>query len=86
MPVYIICMGPLKQQILELYPACGRYVVADVVLYCRLNKALYGCVQASKLWYEKRKKFLWLQGYVHRDVDPCVLKEGSKRYAYLLLP
>jgi hypothetical protein len=56
---------------------------ADGVLYCRLNKALYGCVQASNLWYyEKLKKFLQLQGFMHRDMDPCIFRKGK---VYLLL-
>jgi hypothetical protein len=37
-------MGPLRKQILDLYPAYKKYIGADGILYCKLNKALYGCV------------------------------------------
>jgi hypothetical protein len=49
-PVYIKCGGNLKKQILGIYPAFSKYVGPDGLLYCKLKKALYGCVQASKLW------------------------------------
>ncbi len=84
-PVYIKCGGNLKKQILSIYPALSKYVGSDGMLYCKLKKALYGCVQASKLWYEKLKVFLREQGYVHGDVDPCVFKKVADGNVYLLL-
>jgi hypothetical protein len=84
-PVYIRCTGGLKAQILQMYPEYSKYVGSDGVLYCKLKKALYGCVQASKLWYEKLKVFLAGQGYVHGDVDPCVFRRVVGGKVYLLL-
>jgi hypothetical protein len=52
-PVYIRCNKKLMQLITEVIPGIRRHVCQDGTLYCRLLKALYGCVQASKLWYEK---------------------------------
>jgi hypothetical protein len=52
-PVYVQCRGRLKDTIPKILPHLEKYVSRDGVLYCRLKKALYGCVQASKLWYEK---------------------------------
>ena len=57
-PVYVQCRGKLKDMVLKVLPDLGQYVGSDGVLYCRLKKALYGCVQASKLWYEKLRAFL----------------------------
>jgi hypothetical protein len=84
-PVYIKCGGNLKKQILGIYPALSKYVGSDGMLYCKLKKALYGCVQASKLWYKKLKFFLREQGYIHGDVDPCVFKKVVDGNVYLLL-
>jgi hypothetical protein len=64
MPVYIKCTWQLRDLILDLYPEYSKYVGKDGVLYCMLLKALYRCVQASKLWYEKVSKFLESLGYV----------------------
>jgi hypothetical protein len=52
-PVYIKCTWQLRDLILDLYPKYEKYIGKDGVLYCKLLKALYGCVQASKLWYER---------------------------------
>jgi hypothetical protein len=52
-PVYVQCRGKLKDLILRVLPELKKYVDDDGVLYCKLHKALYSCVQASKLWYEK---------------------------------
>jgi hypothetical protein len=62
MPVYIKCRGKLKDLVLETYPEYKKYVGADCILYCKMKKVLYGCVQASKLWYEKLRSFLRTQG------------------------
>ncbi len=60
--MYIKCRGRVKDLILETYLAYRIYVGQDGILYCRLRKVLYGCVQASKLWYEKLRSFLLKQG------------------------
>jgi len=57
-PVYICCNKKSTQLITEVIPGIRRYVCQVGMLYCRLLKALYGCVQASKLWYENLIGFL----------------------------
>jgi hypothetical protein len=84
-PVYIKCRGKLKDLILEMYPEYRKYVGGDRILYCRLKKALYGCVQASKLWYERLRRFLLKQGYVCSEVDPCLFRRVVGDDIYLLV-
>eukprot|EP00590_Aulacoseira_subarctica_P002999 CAMPEP_0172416062 /NCGR_PEP_ID=MMETSP1064-20121228/2499_1 /TAXON_ID=202472 /ORGANISM="Aulacoseira subarctica , Strain CCAP 1002/5" /LENGTH=671 /DNA_ID=CAMNT_0013153423 /DNA_START=324 /DNA_END=2338 /DNA_ORIENTATION=+ len=73
-PLYIRCNKDLTKLIVEVLPGIKKYVTKDGVLFCRLMKALYGCVQASKLWFNKLTKFLRAQGYEHSPTDPCVNK------------
>jgi len=82
-PVYIKCTQ-LGDLILDLYPEYKKSLGKDRVLYCKLLKALYGCVQASKLWYEKVRKFLESLGYVRGEVDPCVFRRVVGEKVYLL--
>jgi hypothetical protein len=84
-PVYIKCRGRLRDLILEAYPVYKKYVGQDGILDCRLKKALYGCVQASKLWYEKLRSFLLKQGYVCSEVDPCLFRKVLGDRVYLLV-
>jgi hypothetical protein len=84
-PVYIKCRGRLKDLALETYPEYKKYVGADRILYCKLKKALYGCVQASKLWYEKLRSFLRTQGYVCSEVDLCLFRRVVGDEIYLLV-
>ena len=48
-PVYMQCRGKLKDLILRVLTELKKYVGDDGVLYCKLCKALYGCVQVTKL-------------------------------------
>jgi len=59
----------------ELLPAIKKYVTADGILYCQLLKPLDGCVQASRLWYNKLNKFLRSLGYKALPTDPCVMRK-----------
>jgi hypothetical protein len=60
-------------------------VSKDGRLYCKLLKALYGCVQASKLLFEKLMKVLREKGYQHSPTDPCVMRCVVGDVVYLLL-
>jgi hypothetical protein len=84
-PVYIRCNKKLTQLITEVIPGIRRYVCQDGTLYCRLLKALYGCVQASKLWYEKLIGFLEGLGYERCPVEPCVMRRVVEGVVYTLL-
>ena len=54
-------------------------------LYYHLLKALYGCIEASKLWYNKLMKMLIAQGYEQSQIDPCVLRRIDNEKISLLL-
>ena len=44
-------------------------------LIVRLDKALYGCVQSAKLWYQKLTNTLKGIGFVPNAVDHCVMNK-----------
>ena len=45
------------------------------VTYVKLNKALYGTVQAAKLWYEKLSGVLRSDGFVPNPYDQCLFNK-----------
>jgi hypothetical protein len=59
-------------------PATGK-------LYVKLDKALYGTLDAAKLWYERLSGFLKLKGFVPNAVDPCVFNKIIKGVQITLL-
>ena len=84
-PLYICCDKELTPLIVEQLPGLKKYVTSDGKLYCRLLKALYGCVQAGKLWYNKLTRFLRMQGYETCPTDPCVMRKVEDGTIYLSL-
>jgi hypothetical protein len=84
-PVYIQCRGKLKDMILRVRPDLAKYVGKDRVLYGKLLKALYGCVQASRLWYEKLKDVLLGLGYTQSETDRCIFRKIVNERVYLLV-
>jgi hypothetical protein len=70
------CTGKLRDRILEMFPKLGKYIGADRVLYRVLRKALYGCVQASKLWFLKLTEFLKRVGYKNSEEEPCIFRQN----------
>ncbi len=84
-PVFITCDKRLTKLIVEVLPGLKKYVQKDGVMYCRLLKALYGCVQASKLWFNKLTRVLRREGYEHNPVDPCVMRQIVGERVFLLL-
>ena len=49
-----------------------QFVEHDGTIVVHLNKALYGCVKSSMLWYQTLTSFLMECGYVQNPYDPCV--------------
>jgi len=83
-PVYVQCRGRLKDLILKVIPELSQYAGSESVLYCHLCKALYGCVQASKLWYERLHKFITSLGYEQSETEPCVFRKVVRERVYLI--
>ena len=84
-PVYMRCNKDLTRLIVEIYPHLEKFVSKSGYLYCLLLKALYGCVQASKLWFDKLIEFLKREGYEQSPIDPCVLRRVDDNKVWLLL-
>lgn len=58
--------------LLKVAPQLSVFVSSNGRMVCRLNKALYGCVQSAKLWFEKIKGILVGLKFVQNAYDLCV--------------
>jgi hypothetical protein len=72
----IMELEPLLVSILKrIAPEVIPYVDENGKLLVKLNKALYGTLDAAKLWYEKLTGVLTKMGFVANLVDPCVMNK-----------
>jgi hypothetical protein len=85
-PTYVRLDPKITKYAVSLYPEYAKWVEPDGCLYTILLKALYGCVQASALWYQLIRRFLEELLYVVSPTDPCVfVRQVGGRIFILLL-
>jgi hypothetical protein len=73
----VVLLDRLNTSILvKIRPEYAPYVREDGTLLMSLEKALYGLVQAARLWYDKLCSVLKAEGYVMNPCDPCVWNKG----------
>jgi hypothetical protein len=71
-PRYVKMTGLLVQILVKLKPEWRRYVNDKGVLILELKKALYGLIEASRLWNEELTKTLTSAGFTQSVMDPCL--------------
>ena len=83
--VYMRVRQKVVAYLLVMYPEYAEYVQADVSVVTLLLEAMYGCVQASKLWYKLLIRVLTGAGYVVSETDPCVLRRVVDGMTFVIL-
>ena len=58
-----------------LEPEYAKYVREDGSMIIELAKALYGCIESAKLWYNDLSGFLELQGFIKNPYDQCIFSK-----------
>jgi hypothetical protein len=56
-------------------PNYEEFICPDGTIVVKLQKALYGCVQSAKLWYDMLVKYLVSEGFTPNPIDPCVFNK-----------
>ena len=59
--------------LIKIDPSYRQFLNDRGEMVVKLKKALYGCLQSAKLWFELLVKELKAFGYEQNAVDPCVL-------------
>ncbi len=75
--VLMVLKGELAEMMIQIAPQTYRkYVTVDtkgtLILYVKLQKALYGLIRASLLFYRKLRKELEQYGFDVNPYDLCI--------------
>ena len=70
-PVLVNILKKIQPEVEPFIDEKGRVLV-------KLNKAMYGTLDAAKIWYEKLTGVLRDMGFVPNKVDPCVMNKTIK--------
>jgi len=68
----------LSGMLVQLDSRYTNYKMTDGTLIVRLKKALYGCVESAKLWYEHISSTLRSFGFMANPQDRCVFNQSYK--------
>ena len=63
--------------LIKIRPEYKQYLTEQGTMVVRLDKALYGCVESAKLWYDDISRTLTELGFVRNPVDLCVFNKGT---------
>ena len=74
----VMMLDPTLSTLLEqLDPSVKASKDSHGKLYVKLKRALYGCVQSAKLWYDKLKAVLIADGFTPNDYDGCLFNKAT---------
>ena len=87
----MVLKGDLSDMMVQIAPEVYRkYIMTDKkgtrVLYVKLQKALYGLMRASLLFYRKLRKEFKEYGLIVNSYNPCVaniMTKGGKQLAVI---
>ena len=66
----------LASMLCELVPTYSRFLMKDGRIVVKLDKALYGCIESAKLWYQHLKGTLEGLGFVPNPEEGCCFNRG----------
>jgi hypothetical protein len=73
--VFVI-LDPVNSKILSSIDASVKqYMDERGRVVAKLKKALYGCITAAKLWFDKLSEILRKKGFINNPCDPCVMNK-----------
>jgi hypothetical protein len=85
-PIYMKLDPKIVKYTKEMYPELDEFQWKDQCVYMIMLKAMYGCVQASALWYVLIRSEFEKMGYTVSDTDKCIfIKPVGKDKIFTLL-
>jgi hypothetical protein len=60
----------------RIKPEYDKYLRTDGTMIVKLNKALYGCVESAKLWYDTFANAIRSYGFIPNELEPCIFNKN----------
>jgi len=76
--IIILLDSVVTKEYLKIRKDAANFVNHKGELYCKLNRALYGTIEAAKAWYDNISSFLERIGFVKNKIDTCVFNKDIK--------
>ena len=76
--LYMRIDSTLAAILVDLDESYKDYLLDDGSLIVKLEKALYGCIESAKLWYELLAETLVEYGLIRSNYDPCLFYDLSR--------
>jgi hypothetical protein len=73
--VYMELDSTMVSLLIDIDPLYKTYVRPNGSIVVLLVKALYGCIESAKLWFDLISSFLKDNGFKSNPIDPCVLNK-----------
>jgi hypothetical protein len=70
--VFMTLQPSIASILVKIEPKYKEYIRGDGSLVVKLNKALYGCIESSRLWYDDLSLLLRESGFRENALDKCV--------------
>ena len=70
--VYMTLKKALVDIIVTLDPSYSEFINQKGDIVVKLDKALYGCVESARLWFNDVSSHLKSLEFMQSEVDPCV--------------
>ena len=68
----------MTSMLMELDPSYEKHCETDHTVVVRIDRALYGCVEASLLWYNDLKSKFTADSFVENPYDRCMFNKIGK--------
>jgi hypothetical protein len=61
--------------LIQIDPSYEKFMRSNGTMVVQLEKALYGCIESAKLWYDLLAVTLESDGYIKNSIDGCVFNK-----------
>jgi hypothetical protein len=65
----------MAKRLVVIKPEWGGYVRSDATMVVVLTKAIYGCIESARLWYNMLTNILIQHGYKANPLEPCIMNK-----------